>query len=93
MGGHGERTCVSPRLRSRRPPATNASSTGSANHASAQADLKLTFDLDHSLGADQFNQETTTNFWESSAPESNVTGEPPACPSPAEDVGKVGTRW
>jgi hypothetical protein len=30
-----------------------ATSTGSAGHASAQANPKLTFDLDHSLGADQ----------------------------------------
>jgi len=33
-----------------------ATSTGSAGHAGAQANLKLTFRLDHPVGADQLPQ-------------------------------------
>src|SRR5262252_626836 len=38
--------------------------TGSAGHAGATANLKLTFHLDHSAGADQAHpQEPTSNEW------------------------------
>jgi hypothetical protein len=35
-----------------------ATPSGSAGHASATASLKLTFHLDHSVGANQYRQET-----------------------------------
>src|SRR5262249_31404480 len=37
--------------------ASCATPTGSAGHASATASLKLTFHLDHSVGANQFSEE------------------------------------
>jgi hypothetical protein len=46
-----------------RPPvAGGAAPTGSAGHAGTTASLKLTFHLDHSVGANQFDPDSASIF-------------------------------